>query len=280
MESYNFDSGSAGAGEYDKEEKLRIILDFMEKDGGNLFPKYVALMTGLNPATVRGYLRELEKRGRVKREFNRGPYYLVSEKTLRAKEFLVHNLRFTYTAPEAIKIETKTLEETLLGGKIRLRLLFGVTHNKVTCEVSGKEPMTLREALMLGDFFIGILKVYLRHVPAYADILVATCEFNWDYPSYRIDGAECVTLHTLGQMEKVYNKRGFLRREVRPRPFTMDILLGLMEGGTLISASLERQNMTDEKLDKISGNLSYIIRYLLGFERRFKRLEKKLSGKA
>lgn len=210
-------------------DKHKIILKEVENSPYSITPKEISSNTGLKAATVRKYLRDLEKGRLVKRKF-RGHY--VSMKNL-----VTNDRRMVHGFPE-VKVHSVRFRVVDVGGGERswcrdfgvLKLKF-VVHGNRTAEVfvdCGKGVSLDYVAFRL---VVGVVCGELGC--SWGQVSVVSCEFNRDFFGVRLDGVKAVTLRSFdGSFRRVYNHRGFLRDEVKTvGSKKIEDVLALMQGG-------------------------------------------------
>jgi len=210
-----------------KQEKVDEILSILEKKGG-LYPKQVALYTGINHSTVKSYLRELEKRGEV--EDVAGLYSVVEGTHRDVNPPKVQNFVLSIALPSTIAVHHA--EEDFDLGFCKMHFVVGEKNHKVTGHVSADPPIGIETAFTVGLLFAEKVEKAVGWKPDQGIIFLKTVEVNWDDYGVRLDGVNAITLRTIGAEEKLYNKKHALRHEHRILcPMTLETLLGIVDKG-------------------------------------------------
>lgn len=214
-----------------KEEKKQKILDIVKSHPEGVNAKYVSLESKLNHSTVRNYLRELVRDGKVYRPEKTHIYKSVANTTYGVAELKIQNVRLGFTVPTTIILTHEKIIETIAD--ISLYIEFGETHQYVSATVGAEPPLTLREFKLLIKIFKDKVKERIGIEPTDKDIVVTSIELNQDYCGLRLDGINCVTLDGFyGFIEKIYNKKDCVRKEVKIcQPISLESLYTLLTGG-------------------------------------------------
>lgn len=249
---------------YSKRLKIEKIISCLKSHPEGIFAKFIASETELDFNTVRSYLRELKKDGIITQKYLRGPYDFVGNTIhgLGGELPRMQNIVFTYQAKKNIH-QRMDFTKTLQIAEVKLEA--GVKSNKITYHVHAKESISIREAWLIGQIFIADIHAYLDETPKSPEILVNTTEFNWDYYGIRIEGANCITLDNFIGLEKLYNKPGRIRYEIKTKiPFPLDNLIALITNGveytSLNSKVSELQKSIDFAINEIKRTHNYFMK--------------------
>jgi len=123
---------------------------------------------------------------------------------------------------------------------VKLRVLFGVKRKQITGFASCDAGMDLDKTVLIVRAFKSIIwdRVGLR---VRDDMIrVVSCELNEDRQDLRLDGLNCVTVKDFrGFLERIYNKNGGLRSEVKVKPQSLDHIYATLKGGLTSSQILQ-----------------------------------------
>lgn len=225
--------------------------------------KLIAAQTGINYSTTRSYLSKLAAEGSIKRK-SRG-IYVVEESSHSIPETKVQNFVLSYQGEGPMERE----EEVVGLGIAKMILKVGEASGKITGHFSAEPPLTWREFLLCFSIFAGAVRYFTGYLPAENEVSIPTCEVNNDYYGLRLDGISCITFNEYrGLIEKVYNRKDSIRREVKISiPIDVKVLEGIMLRGVQYTAlhsdtvSLTRRmDALEEAMRKLSNGVSGIIK--------------------
>lgn len=245
-----------------KQEKLRRIVDILDKYPEGAQPKTISRKTGLNHNTVRAYLIALRSSGHVKMLSN--GFYLVTKTSHGVgvgveKLPKIHNINLSY---DASSLSYKHTEKTVTVDDVKIRAVFGVKNKKITGSISAEPPLNYREFKFAVNEFKYLVRSVIGFCPFDDSILVTSCELNQDYGDLRIDGCNSLTIKTvLGDLEKIYNKRNCLRSEIRVKSLPLQSVYALLKGGIISYNIIERQTSIEEKVDEQIKAIKYLNGY-------------------
>ncbi|MCK4477996.1 hypothetical protein KAU88_05670 [Candidatus Bathyarchaeota archaeon] len=214
----------------DKEKQVVKIVDSCSYP---ITPTEVSALTKFKHATVRFYLRKLEKGGFVRRKY-RGHY--VSVKNVPTKSSSVVGA-FGAVAPMLHSIRLRFVDVGLWP-RSWVRVFGSVV--KVTFTVY-KNRSALVFVDCIGDVSLDypafrlVMDCIQKEVrsPNWASCRVTNFEFNYDFHGIKLDGVQGVTLKAFdGSFHRIYNKRFGLRDEVKVvGSKSVADVLALMQGG-------------------------------------------------
>lgn len=213
-------------------EKENAILKAVKTNDFPITPKEIASMTGINHNTVRQYCRKLEKQALVTRTF-RGHYTTPENVATFASSIVgggvprVHGLRLRFSGVG-------------VGGSKWVRKLNGVVKITFMVHKNGSATVFID---CIGDSSLDAVgfRIVLALIQEELSVTdtelaaskVASYELNTDFQGLRLDGVKAITLKAFGDaFWRVYNKRGFLRSEVKAtKPLDVANVLALMNAG-------------------------------------------------
>lgn len=229
----------------DKAEKLRRIVKALKEADRSLWPKEVAFRTGIQPSTVRVYLRELLKAGVVLQP-ERG-LYVINPTYGVGRPPRIHNLWLSARA--FIKRGSRKVEEY---GDCKIQVILGAKRNRITGVISSSEGLDFTSCFFAIQRFKGIVKEILGLELQNSDIWVRNCEFNEDYVGIRLEGLNCVTVKSfLGTLERLYNKPEGLRSEVKVKPDSLESILALLKGGITPYYAVQGVFMVEKRIEQL-----------------------------
>lgn len=231
----------------------------LEKYPEGLFPKMLSKASKINYSTVKVYLRDMLKKGLVKQNFKNGPYTVI--KPIHGNIYYkYHNIYFSFQFKD---IEITPHKEKVQIENIKLIIYFGSKTKKVTCNVSSKEPLNLRELVLVKNLFEQKVKEKLgiQELPV---LMIKSIEFNNDLQGIRMDGINAVTWNDFkGVLEKVYNKEDKLRHEFKVSlPVEAESIIHLLRQGLDSYELLKNYNSLDERLGRLEEVNKRIFREL------------------
>lgn len=211
-------------GKIKKEEKIKKVLGAYPEGLG---PKQIGLYSNINPSTVKNLIKNMP--GIVKKYGPRGVYIL--DQNYPHGEIFTWNFQNLNLRVEGIKI-VKKLEKVLPFSLFKISIIFNPNNNKISMRLSTKHPLNISSVELVALFFVSEIKNNTGKNVEYSDIIVSSMEFNKDFENLRIDGANCITLDSLINNFKIYNKKKGVRFEDKPKiPFPLDSLMEVLTSG-------------------------------------------------
>jgi hypothetical protein len=208
--------------------KTKRILKVLRESETPLKPSEIAFFAKVNHSTTRVYLRRLLAQGEVTQPF---PQVYVT-KTIHGVvgDFVrVHNLVLGVDAP-GLSRGIRGFEGWF--GAVKLRVVFGARRGKITGFVSCDEGMDFDKTVLVMDKFKQIVFERTGAKISDGEVNVVTCELNEDRQDIRLDGLKSVTVKDfVGSLERIYNKGGGLRSEVKVKPQSIEHIYGVLKGG-------------------------------------------------
>lgn len=228
--------------------KKRAIVEACRLETRPLTPKEIKVITGLNHSTVRVYVLDLLAQGVLVRPL-RG-YYAINPTYGVGRPPRVHNLRLRWAPPCRIS-EHVELEEVY--GDVKIRVVLGRKRNLVTCWISSDPGLNYASCSLAIQRFKEVAGSRIGRPVPDEEIMVTVCEFNDDFESIRLDGLSSVTVASfLGSLERIYNRNGGLRSEVRVRPDSLASVYALLKGGVTAYNVLQPQFMMTRRLEALT----------------------------
>lgn len=259
--------------------KLQRILSFLKDNAPQtVTPLEIAQHTKLNVNTVRVYVRCMAARGVICRPFY--GHYTVSPTTPATiptdvvggagDEFVgvgahrrwhgrgVHNLILGVDMPRGVDLGGEDVFE--FGGGVKIRFQYGRKRRRITIWVScnGATPIDV------GSFpFVVTLikdKLLLKTGYEFGDlgIDVVSFELHEDFNTMRMEGVKSVTLKSFtGMLERIYNKGGGLRSEVKGRVDNVASIYAALKGGVSTYNVLQLQYMVLQRLEALVQSVKF-----------------------
>lgn len=209
--------------------KQKRILKVLRESERPLKPKEIAFLSKINHSTTRSYLRRLFERSQVTQPYS-GSYVAKPLDIMGVGiKPLVHNL--VLSVNWFIGVNATPKFEAWFGA-VKLRVLFGTKRKRITGFVSCDAGMDFDKVCFVIDKFRQVVwdRVGLR---VRDDMIrVVSCELNEDNHSIRLDGVNCVTVKDFrGYLERIYNKDGGVRSEIKVKPQSLEQMMVLLKGG-------------------------------------------------
>jgi predicted transcriptional regulator len=233
--------------DYDIIQKSKKILSVVGEHPEGCTPKQISTESGLNYNTVKSILPKIEN---IKKKF-RGVYIVVNKgdghnSSLTSWNF--HNCILTYTLPHSHN--TPQAEEIDLD---LIKLKFGLSSKgKATLRVSTDYPLNISSLTLVCHKFQDLISSATDIVPNFNHIEVSTIEFNQDFNDLRLDGVKSITINTLIEHFKLYQKRRGLRLEhkTKIRFGAQDVVEMLKSNPSTLDLQL-KLNKQKEQIDRL-----------------------------
>jgi len=210
------------------DQKHQKILKALSYYPEGATPKILSRETGVNVNTIKSILPKLKGikkviRGLYKVAERGDTHPAVASGVL--SSWCFHNL---------------VLSSVLSGYKGRLvssTHSFGLVNAKFVLSSVGNASLIVSTDFPLNVASIGVVFAYfLEQCAKYCDTLITeesclvrTIEFNRDYSNLRLDGLRCITLNSLVEQFKVYQKRSGLRVEHKAKvSFTVENIVDML----------------------------------------------------
>lgn len=201
----------------DKSRKISLITSCLKGYPEGLNPKSIAFKTGLNVNSVKSLLPQIPGVKRVMR----GLYKVVSEgdgtpSQLELKDWNFHNLILS-TSGSSRPVPVGDFR----WGLVNLNFVSSVSG--VTLRVATDFPLNVSSICFVAGFLS-----FLTGSPL-SSIMVSSVEFNHDYKNLRLDGVKCISVDSLVEQFKVYQKRVGLRVEHKTKvPLSVETVVDML----------------------------------------------------
>jgi hypothetical protein len=251
---------------YNARRREERVLSLLRDSPEGLTPKSIGSMTvassdPLNTNTIKSILKRLELSRKIRKKM-RGYYVLVDNPIHDVFSYNLHNIILTYTSNE-IEINSKINEtiDTYLG---KIRFGVGKGSKKATMCISTDYPFSFSGIGLIAACFKERVKMHCNIDISAEDIIINSIEFNKDYGNLKFEGLNSVTLSSCLADFKVYQKNNRIRKEYRVKvPFSMDILLGILNSDLSNSNYIQNIATTEEKLNRIEKKMEWMSRFLV-----------------
>ena len=175
-------------------------------------PKMIALHTRINVNTIKSILPKIQGIKKIMR----GLYKVVNggdgtpksdESRLTSWNF--HNLHLSCILDFK---PSQLIERTHSFGLLNFKFIIS-KKGRCTFSLASDYPLNISAINMVGEYFSTVLLVSYNASVTLKDIQISTIEFNRDYSNLRLDGVQCISLDSLNEQFKTYQKRIGLRIE-------------------------------------------------------------------
>jgi hypothetical protein len=238
---------------YRKSQELEErIIAIMKDSPEGIFPKTLSKILRENENTIKSKLRKLNNLKIVRVDANiRGLYFLVENSIHGVFSYNMHNVVLSYQS-DKINLNEQVKEMNNLDEIIKFRLLIGKKSKKATLTISSDYPFNFSSLSILGHLFQEKIRKICNLEVSFKEIQLKTLELNQDYGSLRIEGFSCVTLDYALAQFKIYQKKKFVREEIKFKiPMGLDIIPKVLNQG-IISAQ------TNYQVDQNKKELNYL----------------------
>ena len=213
-----------------KKTKKERILEMLNESEIELFPWQIVRMSGFNGSTVRNYLRDLLREGKIVQPYL-GSYCSKIMYGMIAAPVRVHNVILSVDAPflgDMLKIPDWVEWED----DVKVWLQFGSQRRKVTIRLACDAGMDKRTFSFALHRAYQIFEMQTRH--AVENVTLRSLETNRDFHGVRLDSVvKCFTRKAFEEfLDRIYQKSGDLRVETKiSRDMEVDEILELIHGG-------------------------------------------------
>ncbi len=153
---------------------------------------------------------------------------------MRFAPLCVHNVCFTV---ENVTVGEHWIHEETVGA-VKLRVIFGVERDRVSCFVSCDTGMDRNACQFAIKRCVEIAEGRLGH--KIGELVLKTLEANKDFVGCRLDGVTCLTVQGLSDtIERVYQKADGVRHEAK-----ISKSMGLAELESLFQGGIAQYNVT------------------------------------
>ena len=200
----------------------------MARHPEGITPKLIAYNTSINVNTVKSILPKLKGIRKTVRGFYKvveggdAPLSLTPDALT---DWTFHNCIMStitsYTKPNNIS-------STYSFGLINLEFTISKTGN-ATLRVATDTPLNVSSICLVYAYFLMLLKEHSQQIFLMNEVYIKTIEFNRDYSNLRLDGVNCITVDSLIEQFKIYQKRRGLRIEHKTKiPLTVENVVDML----------------------------------------------------
>lgn len=238
------------------------IVNLLKESPEGLYPKIIAYHLRENQNTIKSHLRKMESKGIIKRDLQkRGIYNLVENKVDDVlSDFKFQNAMLTCKIP---KIKEDFIVKNNLNDLVRYRISFCQNTSKATLRLKSPNGINVEAILIFVRLFILEIEKNCNYEPTLEEIQFSSIEFNKDYSTLRLEGAQCLTLSDFIAQYKIYQKAHCVREEYKTKlPIPAKALFELLNSSNnYASLSLEVSYLRI-LLNDVKKLLSKILNYL------------------
>lgn len=201
------------------------IVNAIDESEIELTPLQVAQRIHANHSSVRVYLPQLVKEGRIVTPYH-GAYCNKITHGMIFSPIKVHNLVVTASA-----VVDKSEEIIERVGTVKVRVVFGFQRDKISMFISCDAGMDRNACLLAIQRCFDIARVRLGK--DLEQVTIKTFEANRDYLGVRLDRAQCLTRQgLLDTIERIYQKEDVVRHEFKvTKDMTLTEFEALLKGG-------------------------------------------------
>jgi len=236
-------------------QKLREIVEVLRSRPWGLNAEKISSLTKMNYNTCRTYCNRLCDLGVLIKPtrgfFRLNPKYGVGELVVPR----VHNVRVRFFVGG--KIESDRVFKEV--GNVKFDVSFGSKRGKVYGIISCGEGLDYTGFCLAIDYFKRILKLKLGSKVSDDSIEVDSIELNEDYSKLKIEKrGEVLTVQSVkGSLERIYNKAGGLRSEVKVKPDSLHSIYALLKGGVSSYNILQGIFLQNQRIEELTEALKF-----------------------
>jgi len=235
--------------------KHKKILDYLGLHPEGATPKMIAVETAINVNTVKSILPKLQNIKTVTRGWykvlNKGDGGSVSCGDLSDWNF--HNLMLQVQLNHFNKPVTKTYDFDL----IKINFIIN-NKGKCTARLSSDYPLNVSSITVVYAFLREKIKQFSMDYVSMTDISVKSIEFNRDYSNLKFEGIQSITLDSLCEQFKLYQKSIGLRVEHKTKlDFKVDTMVDMLTQSPNTLDLSQKLHSTQEQLNKLTTQSVY-----------------------
>jgi hypothetical protein len=227
----------------DPHQKIKKIVRCLQGYPEGLTPKLIASKTGLNVNTVKSLLPEIS----YVKKIIRGLYKIVPEgdgttspTTLELTDWNFHNCILSI---QKLDISPDVLDDWNFG---LVKLSYVAKQGKATLRIASDYPLNVSSLSFVAGFFADLVSADWRKV------MISSIEFNHDYSNLRLDGVNSISVDSLFEQFKVYQKSIGLRVEHKTKvPLAVESVVDMLRQqpqSLELNVKLQRQAEVIDKL--------------------------------
>lgn len=207
------------------QERMKKIIAVLKNFPEGATPKTIAYHTEINVNTTKSILQKIKQI--KKKEGIRGLYVLVDESQQGSIfDWNFHNGILTCEIPSYMG---KRITKSFNFEFIHYEFEIGAESKQATLRVSTKHPLNICSICACYIFFSNLIKSYTDYNVSGKVVKISSIEFNKDYQNLRLDGIKCITLDSLIEQLKIYQKENAVRTEYKLKvPIELEAILSIL----------------------------------------------------
>ena len=233
--------------------KRERILKLITDSDIELSPSEIGKRTHINPSTVRDYVRELLRIGKIVQPY-KGTYCSQITHGMIFVPLRVHNVIVSAEAPW-LEFSDDVVEWT---AGVKVRVQFGLQRHKVTGRISCDAGMDKNAISFAVNRFYDLVQERSGH--SLDQVVVKTFEINRDVQGVRLDGVKCYTKKGLfGMIERIYQKdEDVVRYENKiTKPMSLDEFNALLMGGVSTYNMQQGVFSLSQRIDRLTEAIKF-----------------------
>lgn len=240
-----------------KEDKIESIRHCLVKNPQGINPKSIARETGLNVNTVKTLLPQMSDVTKVMR----GLYKIVNRGDGTSDYDPVLTSLHEWNFHNCILSANSTYPDVDMCKEFGVvKMIVSSANGKATCRLSTDYPLNVSSLAFVAGYFADLVGA------KWLDVSVSSIEFNKDYRNLRLDGVNSISVGSLCEQFKLYQKRHGLRIEHKTAvPFTMDNIVSMLSQNPMSADTLVKLDTMADRLENLTRAVARQQRILLDF---------------
>lgn len=234
--------------------KRDTIIEILKREQRPITPNEICWISkadsrfnALNHNTVKVYCRRMLEHNQIHQPFP--CYYTVTESrygVMGESRPLVHDVRLVW---EVGVMEVRGQLDDVVGG-VHVVCQVGSQRGKVSATIGCDEGLDYHGVCFAVDKVRGFALEHGVNLDLFP--CSVCCEVNEDYQRVRLDGVKCATVQSfLGDLERIYQKDGAVRSEVKVQQTSLEGMYTLLKGGVTPYNVFQGQMQIVQRLDKL-----------------------------
>lgn len=233
--------------------KMSRILTCLQNYPEGATPKIIAFTARINVNTVKSILPKMTNIKKVLRGLYKvveGGDGAVSPKTDELHNWCFHNCILSSQLKD---YPGKTITSTNSFGIVNYEFTISIKGN-ATLRVTSDNPINVSSICVVYAYMRELINKHSKDVIAPKDVRVSTIEFNRDYTNLRLDGIRCITMDSLIEQFKVYQKKAGMRLEHKTKiPFSVENVIDMLSNNPNSLELNIKLSQQKEQLDKLTA---------------------------
>ena len=234
-------------------------------------PKTIALHTSINVNTVKSILPKLTGIKRIIRGFYKVVEGGDTPTSPPSEELIQWTFHNCILSSQLKDYPGKLIESTNSFGIVNYQFTISTTGNATLC-VSSDTPLNISSLCSVYAYFSELLSKYSNDSITKETTFIRTIEFNKDYSNLRLDGIKCITLDSLVEQFKVYQKKLVMRIEHKTKVnFTVENIVDMLTNNPNsleLNIKLAHQRTQIERLTEATNTNTKMLLKLIDRENR------------